>query len=239
MQSVEELGATDQLDEYDELLSTLLSEDMSPLEAQLDWPADTPLSRFERKMARPMFFNSMTFIALVGVVITFFFNEDYVPPVGFIYLVSILTLGSWLVGLIEAGVAVAFARKETVVRPGYVRHRVWCGLVPPFRLGLHLGHADDMLWIPRFNLCKTNQAMLEELKARFSAPMILIALLIVPILLIEMKFEAALAARMDPEVLEIILMSGCIYLGCVRSFTLMYSVAGDKSVTVPAIGWIS
>ena len=181
-------------------------------------------------MARPMFFNSMTFIALVGVVITFFFNEDYVPPVGFIYLVSILTLGSWLVGLIEAGVAVAFARKETVVRPGYVRHRVWCGLVPPFRLGLHLGHADDMLWIPRFNLCKTNQAMLEELKARFSAPMILIALLIVPILLIEMKFEAALAARMDPEVLEIILMSGqaFIWAAFAFEFTLMYSVAGDK-----------
>jgi len=230
MQSVDELGATDQLDEYDELLSTLLSEDMSPLEAQLPWPDESPLSRFEHKMAWPMFLNSTIFITLIGIVITFFVNEDYVPPLSFVYLVLALTGGSWFLGIVEAVWAIMLARKESNIRAGYIRNRVWAGVIPPIRLGLHLGRAGELLWIPRFNLSKTNQAMLEELKARFSGPMIVIALLIVPILLIEMKFEAALSAHVDPELLAIILMSGqaFIWAAFAFEFTLMYSVAGDK-----------
>lgn len=65
-------------------------------------------------------------------------------------------------------------------------------VVPPLRLGLVNVYMDNQLWLPRFGWRPPGRALIRDIESVISKPMLIIAFLILPILLLEYAFDGFL-----------------------------------------------
>jgi voltage-gated potassium channel len=110
------------------------------------------------------------------------------------------------------------------------RQHLWAltgALIPPLRLSVRPVFAPDMIWLPRKGWRKTGRDLARELEQSFHAPMIVVALLILPILALEMLWADQIATNFAlMTAVEVAVVF--IWLIFAIEFFTMISVHDDK-----------
>ncbi len=109
-------------------------------------------------------------------------------------------------------------------------------LIPPLRLGSVSPAWDDRLWLPSLSWQHPGRELSTLLERIFSKPMLVIALLILPILLIEFVFKGAVQEYFWLRLL-LHLATGFIWFAFTLEFIIMVS-ATDKKLTYIKKNWI-
>ena len=109
-------------------------------------------------------------------------------------------------------------------------------LIPPLRLGTVSSAWNDQLWLPHLSWRTPGRALHASLDRLFSKPMLLIALLILPILLIEFVFKEAVQTYFWLRIL-LHLATGFIWFAFAFEFIIMVS-ATDKKFAYIKKNWI-
>ncbi|WP_114748206.1 hypothetical protein [Pleomorphovibrio marinus] len=102
-------------------------------------------------------------------------------------------------------------------------------LFPPLHMGSRHLLRPRLQWIPFLGWCYRNEGLLVHLKGKFSVPMILIALLILPILIIEWQFYEPVEQYLNADLSFVLDMAqGFIWLAFAYEFILMISISQEK-----------
>lgn len=109
-------------------------------------------------------------------------------------------------------------------------------LIPPLRLGSLSPAWDDRLWLPSLSWQHPGRELSSLLERIFSKPMLIIALLILPILLIEFVFKGAVQQHFWLRLL-LHLATGFIWFAFALEFIIMVS-ATDKKFAYIKKNWI-
>lgn len=109
-------------------------------------------------------------------------------------------------------------------------------LIPPLRIGSVSPAWDDRLWLPSLSWQHPGRDLSSLLERIFSKPMLLIALLILPILLIEFVFKGAVQQHFWLRLL-LHLATGFIWFAFALEFIIMVS-ATDKKLAYIKKNWI-
>jgi len=112
-------------------------------------------------------------------------------------------------------------------------------LFPPLRIGSRDIVSGKHAWIPGWQWCKVNEGLFTELKRRFVLPMIGIAVLIIPVLIIEWKFLDEVRANFPQLKITLILEAIQTFIWCsfTFEFLLMISISSRK-LTYVKKNWI-
>jgi len=195
--ALDEALVGDARDEYDDMLTHILvgDGDDDPLEIGIDVPDTPAVVRFEKRVAPWVFAASCMAFVVIGLALMLLPDDritlSSASKVGLAS--SALLLGLFFAA--ELGGYVWLMRRDKLdARPGYIRRRLLTLLMPPLRLGFHDVRTGDLIWIPWYGWSRINHQLFEKLRRRFSTPMILVALLIVPMLVIEWKLMAPMSA---------------------------------------------
>lgn len=109
-------------------------------------------------------------------------------------------------------------------------------LIPPLRIGCVSPAWDNRLWLPSLSWQHPGRELSSLLERIFSKPMLLIALLILPILLIEFVFKGAVQQHFWLRLL-LHLATGFIWFAFALEFIIMVS-ATDKKIAYIKKNWI-
>ncbi|MEK6477217.1 hypothetical protein WJR50_06775 [Catalinimonas sp. 4WD22] len=193
---------------------------------------DTTLKRYDARSAQPMFYLGILSLVLIGGLVTAFTEEELSP----IFL-SLLPWLSGLCGLVyllfALDLALLFYKRQQNkerMNPREKKRRLLTLLFPPLRIGSRDITSGSHIWIPVWHWCKVNEGLFTELKRRFVLPMIGIALLIVPVLIIEWKFLGEIKEEMPNLKIDLILDSVQTFIWCAFTFEflLMISISNRK-----------
>lgn len=111
-------------------------------------------------------------------------------------------------------------------------HRRWrdgmvACLLPPLRLGVRNPEMDSRIWLPVWGWCEVDDALRKRLRKAFAAPMIVIALMILPVLLVEFTMQRRI--HENPWLQGALhIGTGLIWFAFAFEFIVMYSVAEKK-----------
>jgi voltage-gated potassium channel len=112
----------------------------------------------------------------------------------------------------------------------------FCVLCPPLRLGKSIPAKDGEIWLPRLGWHPPGKPLHKGLERIFSKPMLIIAMLILPVLLIEFRYQELLQSTMWLKLLLSISM-GLIWCAFTIEFILMVSSTNKKLAYVKK-NWI-
>ncbi len=143
-------------------------------------PSD-PVRTGARRLAPLMF--GLAFVHLVAVA-GLIHRADRYHVTGFeLQLIYTVLVGLWPVFVAEAWVGFAVRDRSRRAWPAAARAAVVC-LFPPARLGL-IHPVTGLIWLPRLGWERPGKALLARLDKGFGLPLLLFALLVVPVLGIE------------------------------------------------------
>jgi voltage-gated potassium channel len=203
--------------------------------------------QWAERTAPLMFFVSLIFLANVAALIVLWVDvprvgEDYQAGAGrqaqtFVSVEQPLEVWSVRLGYYGLSLAIAlwplFVAEYFFYRcTGSTRHRFTrdCLLIfvcPPLRIGLSNPEMGGKIWLPRHGWCKGDEELREQLEKYFGIPMIVIALMILPILLVEFGLKEQIAEHLWLRVL-LHVSTGTIWFAFAMEFILMCSVADKK-----------
>lgn len=107
--------------------------------------------------------------------------------------------------------------------------RVMALLFPPLRMASRHIEQVDLVWIPFYGWSFSNEGLLKLIKHKFSVPMIIIALLIIPVLLIEWQFYEQVSAFLNTDLTFVLdLVQAFIWMAFAFEFILMITVSNEK-----------
>jgi len=109
-------------------------------------------------------------------------------------------------------------------------------LIPPLRLGAVSAAWDDRIWLPSLSWQHPGRKLSTLLERIFGKPMLIIALLILPILLIEFVFKGAVQQHFWLR-LVLHMATGFIWFAFALEFIIMVS-ASDKKLSYIKKNWI-
>lgn len=193
---------------------------------------ESALSRYDARTAQPMFYLGMLSLLLIGALVTAFTEEELSPL--FASLLPWILSATGLMYLIFAlDVALLFytsRRHNEQMNTTEKRIRLLTLLFPPLRIGSRNITTGKYIWVPHWHWCKVNEGLFVELKRRFVIPMIGIALLIVPVLIIEWKFLEEIHEKAPDLKIELILNSVQTFIwgAFTFEFILMISISNRK-----------
>lgn len=163
----------------------------------------TPQTATDR-LAMPMFLLTLLFVGMIaGLIVTWFdiprmselhsVVESTNDTRGFGQVCSVLLLLIWPIYFIEF----AYFYREQFIggikrRDTFPVSQFAVCLVPPLRLGLANSYKDNQLWLPRFGWRQPGRQLIRDIEAVISKPMLVIAFLILPVLLLEYAFDGFL-----------------------------------------------
>ncbi len=192
--------------------------------------------KLDERLARPMVILSFGFLLLVGVLVHGLASPGDVAQPGepnVRWVIWLVVLGSllvsWPVFWIEFLAHVLFRDRKA----GFGRQE-WYGLlvcfVPPLRIGGRVKALDNRIWIPLLGFQTVNRALRQRLEKLFSVPMIVIALLLLPLLALEYgPWEWAKELRERPWVTDFLFISTVvIWFAFAVELVIMVSVAENK-----------
>ncbi|MBW3600021.1 MAG: hypothetical protein KY475_22460 [Planctomycetes bacterium] len=141
-----------------------------------------PQDAWDRRLAAPMFAVTVVFLALLGAAAEWIrLQEGAALPAMLVWLL----IGTYL--LFVAEVVFHFLRRDP-----HCRARIWCCLLPPLRLCSRDHASQKTLWVPFRGWVAPQARLVAELERAFSVPMILIALMILPLLAVEQFWAGAM-----------------------------------------------
>lgn len=224
------------VDEYSKMIDEVLAiykQKDEPLLIRQELPSSSTLQAFENRFAPIMFWFSIVMLMLMGFIIMFSFSpqaRELVTP--FVLWQATLFYGIFMtVPLAELIYVIYLKNKEKLKVPKtQLIFRAIAIPLMPLRMGARRLSDNDWLWIPFWRWSKCNDVLLEELKRKFSMPMIGIALLIIPILFIDLNKTAGeqVAARVPDIKLYLEAVQAFIWVAFTFEFILMFSVTKDK-----------
>lgn len=112
----------------------------------------------------------------------------------------------------------------------------WCALCPPLRLGKAIAAKNGKIWLPGLGWQNPGKTFHNELERAFSKPMLVIALMILPVLVIEFCFQDLLKSTAWLKLVLSISM-GLIWCAFTIEFILMVSATHKKLAYVKK-NWI-
>lgn len=135
----------------------------------------------------------------------------------------ILAIVLWPVFLLEF----LFYSGSSIDGRRFTRTRVLACLCPPLRMGTPNLEMRGRIWLPKFGWTRPTASVRQDLEKLFGMPMIAIALMILPILLVEFGLKEHVADRNWLRIL-LHLSTGTIWFAFALEFIVMYSVAKKK-----------
>lgn len=204
----------------------------SPESAATDLPEACPDRVHEAAtwQCKSMFAVALAFLLLIGFSLHYSNSDQMVQS----SLLTWLLIGLWSIIFVES--IVGYWRTAdfswSAALPLLV---IW--LFPPYRVALATYPVGRCVWLPILGWQKADRYLFDRLDRGFSIPMLFIALLIIPILIIE-QFAASHVP--DNPSLELLLDAGTsvIWLAFAFEFILMSAIA-DKKFRYIGKNWIN
>lgn len=193
---------------------------------------DSALSHYDAKAAPPMFYLGILSLLLIGALLTAA-TEDDLSPLFLAVLPWLISLSGFVYLLFAIDAGLLFYKKWRTKEPMHAaekKRRLLALLFPPLRIGSRNIGSAEYIWVPHWHWCKVNEGLLMELKRRFVLPMIGIALLIIPVLVIEWKFLGEVKEEMPNLKIDLILDAVQTFIWSAFSFEfiLMISISQRK-----------
>ncbi len=198
----------------------------------LHLPKKQILDKYENKMAMPVFIISMTMLILAGCIILLLTGGQEIGQFAFLSQVLFIIYSIlWIFFFVDIAITFHLALKEKVVmHKGELTFRFFALLFPPLRIGSRSLTNSNYIWLPTWEWSKANYALFDQLRKSFSMPMIIIALLIIPVLIVEWKFYDLVTANFPNFNLDLWmqLVQAFIWIAFTFEFILMFSVTNEK-----------
>jgi voltage-gated potassium channel len=142
---------------------------------------------WEDRLAGPMFFLAVLFLVVLAGLIHRYRHLGATDPEA--YLIRGVLAGLWVVFLVEA--VVRFALRDRT-RPAWkaLGGVAVVALVPPLRMACRSQVRPNHIWLPGLGYQEITGRLRRTLERAFSIPMIFVALMVLPLLVLE-YFEAA------------------------------------------------
>lgn len=194
-------------------------------------PADSVLAKYENIMTPIMYGLGLFMLVLAAALINLMANEgENITVAIFQSKVAALYLILWIIFLLEFVLMLIVKKRSKVsISKTLLLGRAQALLFPPVRMGARHLLAPDLQWIPFLGWSYRNEGMLKFLKEKFSIPMVVIALLILPVLIIEWKFYEEVENYLQTDLSFVLdLTQGFIWLAFAFEFILMVSVSREK-----------
>ncbi|MEM6299991.1 MAG: hypothetical protein AAF740_14990 [Bacteroidota bacterium] len=222
-------------DQYDQLIEEVLAEYTKtdePLTYKSKLDNTGTIARFENLRVPLFFWNSIFSLLIFGLMISFQWEDGSLEMRWLTHLVYGLYLLTMGISAFEVFVLRILHRKHPSepARKREWSYRLLAILLPPLRMGMRRLGNRDWLWLPRLGWAKANAALFTKLKKDFGTPMIVIALLIIPIFLIEWKLSDYMAENYPAFELEFWLgIAGAfIWIAFTLEFIIMIGVTNEK-----------
>jgi len=138
----------------------------------------TPLDTFR---ARVMFLLSFSFLLLVAGVVHHAINSEATAHELKVMQTALLIL--WPIFVVEAAWGVVRRDRSQPLRPMLKQAAIVC-FVPPFRMAMN-DPRTGQIWVPRIGWHPHGKELSERLEHAFAGPMVLVALMILPVLGLE------------------------------------------------------
>ena len=185
------------------------------------------VNRLDQLFCLPMFVAAILFLLLTGSMVHLKEGHLLETRMGFCCLLGIGLLYPLFV--IEAVVHYAAGSRN-------MGQHIWYLIMPIFRLcGRDHVHGTQV-WLPRLGWQESNRALEKQLARRFSVPMIIIALLVLPVVAMEL-FWAELVAQSPRLTFALETATIWIWMAFVFEFVIMISVV-DRKLAYCRKNWI-
>lgn len=215
---------------YPWLLSEVIPRDMK-VRTKLEPPQFSKLARYESSVTPYLYFLGLLMLVLAAALINLLSHEgENIAVAIFQSNVAVLFGALWFVFLADFLILYFLYLKTEEKPPKMVLFlRVLVLLFPPIRMGSRHIEDPSLQWIPFMGWSFRNEGLLKYVKEKFSIPMIVIALLIIPVLLIEWKFYEPVEAYLNTDLSFILDMTQAfIWLAFAYEFILMLAISREK-----------
>jgi hypothetical protein len=195
-------------------------------------PPDCPAA-WEDQLARPMFTVAVLFLVVLAGLFHRLPHEEIFEWEREGIETALVVL--WLIVIGEAGFRLLRRPPATRLRRA-VRQFLLIALVPPLRIGVPSQTCAGLLWVPYLGWREIDASLRKALERFFSVPMIVIACMILPLLLIDYKWREVI--QENPALLLIFDIGvSVIWLAFATEFIVMVSVA-DSGWRYCLLHWI-
>ena len=141
----------------------------------------------------------------------------------------------WPLFLVEFVYSRRLTGPPSAIKHGGVFRMLAC-VVPPLRIAAPSAAHGGEIWLPSWGWCLPGKSLHENLVRAFGKPMLIIAMLILPVLLIQFGLHSLVEANRWLQVL-LHVCTGFIWCAFTIEFLIMLS-ATDKRVTYVKTHWI-
>lgn len=152
------------------------------------------------------------------------------------YILFGLMLAIWPAFWAEPLVCRWFGRNQNSETKSRWTTDLWSAICPPLRLAKPIAQMDGKIWLPRIGWHAPGKPLAKMLDKVFSKPMLCIALLILPILMVEFGFSTQVST-MPWLKLALSISTGLIWCAFAIEFIVMVS-ATDKKLAYVKKNWI-
>jgi len=194
-------------------------------------PDKSSLSRYDSYVRPFFFFLSLLMLMLAAAILNIISdNPENLRVIIFQGVMVRIYLIGWLVYLLDFIILLYLARKTRgKIATSEFIPRILSLIFPPIRLGSRHIQKVELTWLPFYGWCKCNEGLQKQLKQQFSIPMIVIALLIIPVLLIEWKFYDEVSAYLNTDLSFLLdVVQAFIWMAFAFEFILMFFISTDK-----------
>lgn len=172
----------------------------------------------DRYLAGPMFLASLGFLVLLAGVLQDARHEVLLPRGTHLHFWGLAVL--WPVFVVEMLVHLVLRSRF------WKQHLVYC-LLPPLRLGGRDHQTGRDVWLPFWGWVTTDRALRRRLERAFSGPMMVVALLVLPVLAIDFFFSRVVETNPYVAFFQATGTS-IIWLAFAIEFIIMASVVDQK-----------
>jgi len=222
------------LEEYAALIDEITNDTQmanEPLKSNIEVvTANDKLLRFEHRTAVFMFYLSLFTLGLSGLLIMYGSEEATFKPENRVAVQLFwLALGIWPIFLIEYLYKLWLARKRGISPYLKLLHGMTL-LFPPSRLAIGSLVNPELIWLPRLHWSKVNPALEKFMRKKFLVPVLVLGLLMIPALLIEVKFIDQAKQMFPTADLPFWLQSfhAMVWAGFALEFMVLISITDDK-----------
>lgn len=142
-------------------------------------------------------------------------------------VVELSILGAlWPVFILEA-ILRFLQRDKSKSTKSFLIHTIFICLIPPLRMGVRHHGKGQYVWFPFMGWRQVDKHLRKELEKAFSIPMILIALMVLPVLAIEYAWEDTINQNAALR-LTLVWANTIIWFAFAVEFLVMISVAPKK-----------
>ncbi|WP_439482017.1 hypothetical protein [Cyclobacterium plantarum] len=215
---------------YPFLLQLQSTRDLS-LKTRLKHKNLNKLTRYQEWTAAPGFYLSLLMLLITAAIINnFSFDEQGFQINPFIGKLAIAYACIWLIYLLDFCIILYLSvrTKSKIAQSAFIP-KLLTLLFPPLGIGLRHMEEPEKTWLPYHHWSKCNEGLFNRLKQQFSIPMIVIALLIIPVLLIEWQFYEQVESWLRTDLSFVLdMVQGFIWLAFAFEFILLISISDDK-----------